>query len=431
MSVKWEKQEANKGTLTITVPAKEFEAELDRVFKEVRKDIEVPGFRKGKVPRVIFNQRFGEGSLYNDAINNLIPTAYEKAIDEAGIFPVAQPEIDFEQIEKGKDFVFTAEVVVKPEVELGDYKGLEVERMSTEVTEEDVDARIKEQQEKLVEMVVKEEGEVVEGDTVKIDFEGFVDGEAFEGGKAEGFDLEIGSGAFIPGFEEQLVGLKAGEEKDVVVTFPEDYHAKELEGKEATFKVTVHEIKEKVYPELNDDLANEIDPAVNTVAELKEKTKETLENEKTQAADNAVRDIVVKKAADNATIEIPEEMIDQEIDRMVQNFEQSLQMQGMNLEIYFQFTGQNEEALRESMKAEAEATVRSSLTLEAIAEAEELVPTEEDVNAELEQLAGQFGMEVEQIKEVIGGTEMIENNLKIQKTMDWLVEQANVTQLDA
>ena len=284
MSVKWEKQEANKGTLTITVPAKEFEAELDRVFKEVRKDIEVPGFRKGKVPRVIFNQRFGEGSLYNDAINNLIPTAYEKAIDEAGIFPVAQPEIDFEQIEKGKDFVFTAEVVVKPEVELGDYKGLEVERMSTEVTEEDVDARIKEQQEKLVEMVVKEEGEVVEGDTVKIDFEGFVDGEAFEGGKAEGFDLEIGSGAFIPGFEEQLVGLKAGEEKDVVVTFPEDYHAKELEGKEATFKVTVHEIKEKVYPELNDDLANEIDPAVNTVAELKEKTKETIENEKTQAA---------------------------------------------------------------------------------------------------------------------------------------------------
>ncbi len=431
MSVKWEKQEANKGTLTITVPAKEFEAELDRVFKEVRKDIEVPGFRKGKVPRVIFNQRFGEGSLYNDAINNLIPTAYEKAIDEAGIFPVAQPEIDFEQIEKGKDFVFTAEVVVKPEVELGDYKGLEVERMSTEVTEEDVDARIKEQQEKLVEMVVKEEGEVVEGDTVKIDFEGFVDGEAFEGGKAEGFDLEIGSGAFIPGFEEQLVGLKAGEEKDVVVTFPEDYHAKELEGKEATFKVTVHEIKEKVYPELNDDLANEIDPAVNTVAELKEKTKETIENEKTQAADNAVRDIVVKKAADNATVEIPEEMIDQEIDRMVQNFEQSLQMQGMNLEIYFQFTGQNEEALRESMKAEAEATVRSSLTLEAIAEAEELVPTEEDVNAELEQLAGQFGMEVEQIKEVIGGTEMIENNLKIQKTMDWLVEQANVTQLDA
>ncbi len=431
MSVKWEKQEANKGTLTITVPAKEFEAELDRVFKEVRKDIEVPGFRKGKVPRMIFNQRFGEGSLYNDAINNLIPAAYEKAIDEAGIFPVAQPEIDFEQIEKGKDFVFTAEVVVKPEVELGDYKGLEVERMSTDVTEEDVDARIKEQQEKLVEMVVKEEGEVVEGDTVKIDFEGFVDGEAFEGGKAEGFDLEIGSGAFIPGFEEQLVGLKAGEEKDVVVTFPEDYHAKELEGKEATFKVTVHEIKEKVYPELNDDLANEIDPAVNTVAELKEKTKETIENEKTQAADNAVRDIVVKKASDNATVEIPEAMIDQEIDRMVQNFEQSLQMQGMNLEIYFQFTGQNEEALRESMKAEAEGTVRSSLTLEAIAEAEELVPTEEDINAELEQLAGQFGMEVDQIKEVIGGTEMIENNLKIQKTMDWLVEQAKVTQLDA
>lgn len=432
MSVKWEKQEENKGILTVTVPAEQFEAALDRAFLKVRKDVQVPGFRKGKVTRKVFNKVVGEGSLYNEAINDVIPTAYEAALDEAKIVPVVPADfgaIDFEQIEKGKDFIFTVPVVVKPEVKLGDYKGLDVERMSTEVTAEDVDAQIKTKQEQLVEMVVKEDGVVANGDVATIDFEGFVDGEAFEGGKAEGYDLAIGSGSFIPGFEEQLEGVKAGEQKDVVVNFPEEYHAAELAGKEATFKVTVHEIKEKVYPELNDETANEIDPAVQTVAELEAKVKEQLETERTQAADNAVMDIVVKKAADNAEMSIPEEMIEAELDRMVQNFEQSLQMQGMNLEIYSQLTGQTVEVLRDSMKEEAAAKTRASLTVEAVADAEGITVEEADVDAKLEELAGQFNMEVAQIKEALGGTEMLEGEIKMQKAVDFLVEQANVTQL--
>ena len=273
MSAKWEKLEANEGKLTFTVDAESFDKALDQAFQKVRKNITVPGFRKGRVPRPIFEQRFGVEALYQDAIDIVLPGAYEKAIDETGIEPVAQPEVDIEQIGKGQDLIFTANVTVKPEVKLGEYKGLEVEKVDTEVTDEDVEKELKELQKRHAELVVKEDEPAAEGDTVVIDFEGFVDGEAFEGGQAENHSLELGSGSFIPGFEDQLVGVKAGEEKEVNVTFPEEYHAEELAGKDAVFKVKVHEVKSLELPELDDDFAIDVDDEVETLDALKEKSK--------------------------------------------------------------------------------------------------------------------------------------------------------------
>ncbi len=265
MSAKWEKKEGNEGVLTFEVDTDEFDKALDQAFKKVVKDVQVPGFRKGKVPRNIFEKRFGVEALYQDAVDIVLPDAYMKAVEEAGITPVDRPDVDIEQIEKGKPLVFTAEVTVKPEVTLGEYKGLEVEEKDTTVTDEDVEEELKSLQEKQAELVVKEEGTIEEGDTAVIDFEGFVDGEAFEGGAAENHSLEIGSGQFIPGFEEQLVGKEAGEELDVVVTFPEDYQAEELAGKEATFKVKIHDIKTKELPELDDEFAKDVDEEVENV----------------------------------------------------------------------------------------------------------------------------------------------------------------------
>jgi len=270
MTATWEKKEGNEGVLSVTVPAEKVDKAIDQAFKKVVKQINVPGFRKGKVPRQIFEQRFGVEALYQDAVDILLPEAYGEAIDEAGIKPVDQPEINVTSIEKGEDMTFEANVVVEPEVELGEYKGLEVEKQNTELTEEELQESIDHQLGHLAEMVVKEDGAVENGDTVNIDFDGYVDGEQFEGGQAEGYDLEIGSGSFIPGFEEQLVGVKAGEEKDVTVTFPEEYHAEELAGKEATFKTKVNEIKYKDVPELNDEIANELDAEANSVDEYKD-----------------------------------------------------------------------------------------------------------------------------------------------------------------
>ncbi|PLC17852.1 trigger factor [Bacillus paralicheniformis] len=422
MSVKWEKQEGNEGVLTVEVDADTFNKALDDAFKKVVKQVSIPGFRKGKVPRGLFEQRFGVEALYQDALDILLPVEYPKAVEEAGIEPVDRPEIDVEKIEKGENLIFTAKVTVKPEVKLGEYKGLGIEKDDTAVTDEDVQNELKSLQERQAELVVKEDGKVEEGDTVVLDFEGFVDGEAFEGGKAENYSLEVGSGSFIPGFEDQLVGLEAGAEKEVEVTFPEEYHAEELAGKPAVFKVKIHEIKAKELPELNDEFAKDVDEEVETLAELTEKTKKRLEEAKENEADAKLREELVVKAAENAEADIPQAMIDTELDRMMKEFEQRLQMQGMNLELYFQFSGQDENALKEQMKEDAEKRVKSNLTLEAIAKAENLQVTDEEVEEELSKMAEAYNMPVENIKQAIGSTEGMKEDLKVRKAIDFLVE---------
>ncbi|MBP3046641.1 trigger factor [Bacillus subtilis subsp. subtilis] len=422
MSVKWEKQEGNEGVLTVEVDAETFKTALDDAFKKVVKQVSIPGFRKGKIPRGLFEQRFGVEALYQDALDILLPVEYPKAVEEAGIEPVDRPEIDVEKIEKGESLIFTAKVTVKPEVKLGEYKGLGIEKDDTTVTDEDVQNELKALQERQAELVVKEEGAVEEGNTVVLDFEGFVDGEAFEGGKAENYSLEVGSGSFIPGFEDQLVGLEAGAEKDVEVTFPEEYHAEELAGKPAVFKVKIHEIKAKELPDLDDEFAKDIDEEVETLAELTEKTKKRLEEAKENEADAKLREELVLKASENAEIDVPQAMVDTELDRMLKEFEQRLQMQGMNLELYTQFSGQDEAALKEQMKEDAEKRVKSNLTLEAIAKAENLEVSDEEVDAELTKMAEAYNMPVENIKQAIGSTDAMKEDLKVRKAIDFLVE---------
>ncbi|EOB6931363.1 TPA: trigger factor [Staphylococcus aureus] len=424
MTATWEKKEGNEGLLTVTVPAEKVNKALDQAFKKVVKQINVPGFRKGKVPRPIFEQRFGVEALYQDAIDILLPDAYGEAIDETDIKPVAQPEVSVTQIEKGKDFIFEATVTVEPEVKLGDYKGLEIEKQETELSDDELQEAIDHSLGHLAEMVVKEDGVVENGDTVNIDFSGSVDGEEFEGGQAEGYDLEIGSGSFIPGFEEQLEGMKVDEEKDVVVTFPEEYHAEELAGKEATFKTKVNEIKFKEVPELTDEIANELDAEANTVDEYKENLRKRLAEQKVTDAENVEKEEAITKATDNTTIDIPEAMVNTELDRMVSEFAQRIQQQGLDLQTYFQISGQDETQLREQMKDDAEQRVKTNLTLTAIAEAEKIEATDEDIDKELEKMSKQFNISVEDIKNTLGNTDIIKNDVRIQKVIDLLRDNA-------
>jgi trigger factor len=428
MTATWEKKEGNEGVLTVTVPAEKVDKAIDQAFKKVVKQINVPGFRKGKVPRPIFEQRFGVEALYQDAVDILLPEAYGEAIDETGIKPVDQPEINVTSIEKGSEMTFEANVVVEPEVQLGDYKGLEIEKQNVELTEEELQESIDHQLGHLAEMVVKEDGAIENGDTVNIDFDGYVDGEQFEGGQAEGYDLEIGSGSFIPGFEEQLVGVKTGEEKDVNVTFPEEYHAEELAGKEATFKTKVNEIKFKDVPELTDEIANELDAEANTVDEFKENLRKRLTEQKETDAENNQKEEAINKAANNATIDVPEAMINTELDRMVQEFGQRMQQQGLNLETYYQISGQDESQLREQMKDDAEERVKTNLTLTAIADAEEVEVSDDDIDKELEKMSGQFNISVEDIKQTLGNTDIVKNDVRIQKVIDLLVDEAKLVE---
>lgn len=431
MSVKWEKQEGNEGVLTFEVDVDTFESALDEAFKKVVKDVSLPGFRKGRIPRKIFESRFGVESLYQDAIDIVLPEAYTNAIDEAGIFPVDQPNIDLDVIERGKPLVFTATVTVKPEVTLGEYKGLEVDDIPVEVTEEEVDTEINLLRDQQAELVIKEEGEVEEGNTVVIDFEGFIDDVPFDGGKGENYSLEIGSGQFIPGFEEQLIGASSGDDVDVNVTFPEDYHAEDLSGKEALFKVKVHEIKEKVLPELDDEFAKDVDDEVETLDELKEKTKERLLEQKQLDADNQKREQVLLQASENSTVDIPEVMVENELEQMLNEFQQSLQVQGITLEMYTQFSGQDEESLKDQMREDAEKRVKTNLTLEAIIEAENIEVEEEDIEKEFENMATMYSIEVDQIKQMFGGnTEAIETDLKFRKAIDFLLENSVVKETE-
>lgn len=423
MTATWEKKEGNQGLLTVTVPKEEVDKGLDKAFKKVVKQINVPGFRKGKMPRPLFEQRFGVESLYQDALDFILPEAYGNAVEEAEINPVDRPEIDVTQMEKGKELIFEATVTVEPEVELGDYKGLSIEKQDREVTDEEFNQAIEDAVSRQAELTVKE-GEIDEGDVVNINFDGYVDGEAFEGGQAEGYDLEIGSGSFIPGFEEQLIGLKANDSKDVVVTFPEEYHAEELAGKEANFKCEVNEVKSKEIPELDDELAQELDESVSTVDEYKEKLRKDLEEAKVNQAEATEKEEAITKATDNAKVDIPEAMINTELDRMMQEFEQRISQQGLNLELYYQFSGQSEEELKAQMKEDAEKRVKTNLTLRAIADAENIEVSDADVEAEFAKMSEQFGLSVEDIKATLGNNDILVNDLKIQKVIDLLVAES-------
>lgn len=422
MTAKWEKLEANVGLLTVEVEASEVDKGLDAAFKKVVKTINVPGFRKGKLPRPIFEQKFGIEALYNDALDVILPEAYSQAVQEVGIEPVDRPEVDVEQMEKGKTLIFKAKVTVKPEVKLGEYKGLEVEETDATVTDEDVQAELTTLQERQAELVVKEDGTVQQGDTAVIDFEGFVDGVAFEGGKGENYPLEIGSGSFIPGFEEALIGTKSGVETDVNVTFPEEYHSADLAGKAATFKVTVHEIKSKELPELNDEFAKDVNDEVETLEALKAKIKADLEESKKAQAEGSLRDALVQKAADNAEVEIPEVMFESQVDRMVKDFEQRIAQQGLNLDLYYQFTGTKEEDLRGQMRTDAEARVKIDLTIDAIIEAEKIEATEEEVNEELARLSEMYNVPSDQLVVMLGGTDAVRDDIQIRKAVELLVD---------
>ncbi len=424
MSVKVETLENSKVKLTMTVSAEEFNKALDAAFKKVSKTLAVPGFRKGKMPRQMFESKFGVESLYEDALDVVLPKAYMAAIDEANIAPVAAPSWDIEQIGKGQELVAVATVVVKPEVELGEYKGIEVAELSTDVTAEDVEAELATLLERQAEIVVKD-GAVEMTDTAVIDYEGFKDGIAFEGGKGENHPLEIGSNSFIPGFEAQLVGMKAGETKEIAVTFPAEYHSEELAGAAVTFNVTVHEVKTRQLPELDNEFVMDLNrDGIETVEALKADIEATVKTRKEADARNHVIDTVVETATANAKFEIPAEMIEAEVAQMVKEAEQRFQTQGFNLDLYFQFTGTDLEGFKAQLRPEAEKRLSYNLTLEAVVKAESIEVSEEDLNAKLAEIASAYGRSVEELKATLPNVDFLTEDLKVQKAVDFLVENA-------
>ncbi|MGG4555538.1 trigger factor [Paenibacillus humicus] len=426
MKATWEKIEKNLGVLEVEVEAERVAAALDKAFQKVVKKANVPGFRKGKVPRPIFEARFGVESLYQDAIDILLPEVYTEAVEQTDIFPVDRPEVDVEQFAKGQPFKFKAKVTVKPEVTLGNYKGLEVPVEPVEVTEEEINQELERLQQRHAELVVIDEEAAQNGDTVVIDFDGSVDGVPFEGGKAERYSLELGSGTFIPGFEEQVVGLATGDFKDVTVTFPETYHAEDLAGKEAVFKVKVHEIKRKQLPELDDEFAKDVSE-FDTLAEYKEDLKKELLSRKEKDSKAAREGIVVDKASENAEVEIPQSMVQSEVQNMVRDFDNRLRSQGMNLEMFLSFSGQSIEDLQEQMKADAEKRVRNNLVLEQIAKEENIVATEEEVNKELNDMAEAYKRTPEEIRNILaanGSLGTLNEDVTLRKTIEFLLENS-------
>ena len=426
MSVSFEAKDTNRGVLTFTIGQDAIKPELDRVFNQVKKDINLPGFRKGHLPRVVFNQKFGEEALYQDVVNALLPAAYEAAVAEAGLEVVAQPKIEVVSMEKGQDWTINAEVVTKPEVKLGDYKNLTVSVEATkEVSDEEVDAKIERERNNLAELVIKE-GAAEEGDTVVIDFVGSVDGVEFDGGKGENFSLELGSGQFIPGFEAQLVGHAAGEEVNVEVTFPEDYQADDLAGKPALFVTKIHEVKAKEVPALDDELAKDIDEEVETLDELKAKYRKELETAKEIAFDDAVESAALELAVENAEIvELPEEMIHEEVHRAINEFLGGLQRQGISPDMYFQITGTTQDDLHKQYEADAEKRTKTNLVVEAVAKAEGFEATEEEINKEIEDLAATYNMEVEQVRNLLS-SEMLKHDIAVKKAVEVITSTATV-----
>lgn len=423
MTAKFVKTTGNEGVLTLEFTQEQVKKGLDTAFSRVQKNLNVPGFRKGKVPRTIFNKQFGEEALYEDALNSLLPDAYDNAIEELGLFPVAQPKIEVKSMNKGENWVVEATVTLKPEVTLGDYKGLTVAKQDRSVSTEEVDERLKAKQAQLAELSVKE-GKAENGDTVVIDFEGFKDGEAFAGGKGENHSLELGSGSFIPGFEEQLVGASADEKVEVNVTFPEEYHAEELKGQAVTFKVVVKEVKAKEVPALDDEFAKDADDSVETLAELKDKITKQIEEEKNQAAKTAIEDLALRQAVENAEIgELPYEMVHNEVHRQMDFFLNDMKRQGISEELYYQLTGTTRADLHKQMEVDADVRVKTNLVLEAIVKAEDIQVSTEEIEAEIAELSATYNMPVEQVKAVLN-TEMLENDIRTKKAVAMIVDSA-------
>lgn len=425
MSVQVEKLEKNMAKLTIEVSAEELDKAIEKVYQKQKNSINVPGFRKGKVPRAMVEKMYGAAVFYEDAANELIPAAYEKAYDECGEDIVSSPKIDVVQIEKGKPFIFTAEVALKPEVTLGKYKGVKVDKVEVSVTDADVDAEIDRERERNARSISVSDRAVKDGDQTVIDFEGFKDGVAFEGGKGENYPLTIGSGAFIPGFEEQLIGKNIGEEVEVNVTFPEQYQAEELAGQPAVFKVTVKEIKEKQLPELDDEFAAEVSE-FDTLAEYKEDVKKNLTEKREKDAKNAKEDAVIDAIIEDAKMDIPDAMVETTQRQMVQEFAQNIQMQGLSIEQYFQFTGLTAEAMMEQVKPQAEKRIKSRLVLEAVVKAENIVATGEDFDKEIARMAEMYQMEADKVKESIGeeGKKQLMEDLAVSKAVEFVVNEA-------
>ncbi|NWL88894.1 trigger factor [Paenibacillus sp. 79R4] len=423
MKATWEKIEKNLGVLEVEVEAERVASALDKAFQKVVKKINVPGFRKGKVPRSIFEARFGVESLYQDAIDILLPEVYTEAIDETNIFPVDRPEVDVEQFEKGQPFKFKAKVTVKPEVTLGDYKGVEVAAINIEVSEEELNEELTRMQERHAELVVIDEEAAQNGDVTVIDFEGTVDGVPFEGGKGERYSLELGSNSFIPGFEDQVVGMATGDFKDVTVTFPETYHAEELAGKEAVFKVKLHEIKRKQLPELDDEFAKDVSE-FDTLDEYKEDLKKQIAARKENESKAARESAVVEAVGANAEVEIPEAMVQTEVQNMVRDFDNRLRAQGMNLDLFLNFSGQTIEDLQGQMKADAEKRVRNNLVLEQIAKAEKIEATEEEITKELADMSDAYKRSPEEIRNILaanGALNSLNEEVLLRKTIEFLL----------
>ena len=425
MSVQVEKLEKNMAKLTIEVSAEELEKAIEKVYQKQKNSISVPGFRKGKVPRAMVEKMYGAAIFYEDAANELIPAAYEKAYDECGEDIVSSPKIDVVQIEKGKPFIFTAEVALKPEVTLGKYKGVKVDKVDVVVTDEDVAKEIDAERERNARSISVTDRAVKDGDQTVIDFEGFKDGVAFEGGKGENYPLTIGSGAFIPGFEEQLIGKNIGEEVEINVTFPEQYQAEELAGQPAVFKVTVKEIKEKQLPELDDEFAAEVSE-FDTLAEYKEDVKKNLTEKREKDAKNAKEDAVIDAIIEEAKMDIPDAMVETTQRQMIQEFAQNIQMQGLSIEQYFQFTGLTAETMMEQVKPQAEKRIKSRLVLEAVVKAENIVATEEDFDNEIAKMAEMYKMEADKVKESIGeeGKKQLMEDLAVSKAVEFVVNEA-------
>lgn len=426
MSVSFENTATNRGVVTFTIGQDKIQPALDQAFNKVKKNLNAPGFRKGHMPRAVFNQKFGEEALYDDALNAILPAAYEAAIAELGLDVVAQPKIDVKSIEKGQDWTLTAEVVTKPEVKLGAYKDLEVSvEASKEVTDEEVDAKLENERKNLAELVVKE-GAAENGDTVVIDFVGSVDGVEFDGGKGENHSLELGSGQFIPGFEDQLVGAKAGDEVEVKVTFPEDYQATNLAGKAAVFVTKVNEVKAKEVPALDDELAKDLDDEVETLDELKAKYRKELEAAKEIAYDDAVEGAALDLAVENAEIvELPAEMVEDEVHRAMNEFMGNMQRQGISPEMYFQITGTTQEDLHKQYEADADKRVKTNLVIEAVAAAEGFDATEEEIQKEINDLAAEYNMEVSQVSALLS-PEMLKHDITMKKAVEVITSTAKV-----
>ena len=425
MSLQVEKLEKNMAKLTIEASAEEFEAAVEKAYQKAKKSISLPGFRKGKAPRRMIEKMYGTGVFYEDAANELIPDAYSKALSECEEQIVSQPKIDVVQIESGKPFIFTAEVALKPEVTLGEYKGVEVEKAPVEVTDAEIDAEVDKQREQNARTIDIDDRAVEKGDMIKLDFDGSVDGVPFDGGKAENYDLTVGSGSFIQGFEDQLVGVKIGEEVDVKVTFPEEYQAKELAGKEAVFQCDVKKVEAKELPELDDDFAQDASE-FDTLAEYKEDIKKNLTEKKEKEARAAKENAAVDKAIENAQMEIPDAMLNTQVRQMLDDFSRRMQSQGLTMEQYFQFTGMTLEKMQEEMKPQALKRIQTRLVLEKIAEVENIQPTDEEVEEEFKKMADAYKMEVEKIKELLGDRELeqMKKDMAVQKAVTLVADEA-------